>query len=199
MDGVTFPVPYHIDPENDQYDDECNSWQEGDETGLAITTDGFNFDFRQASSATGSGQMLVTQEQEMYASQREQPLLDSQGLSFRPVKVSSLEDPVPGQAVVENTTDLKLNISNASADSGYNSGSMSSRAITSDQPRHKYRKATVARVSKEDAPVPEDEVNYDALDVPFQDFLNGKTSGYGDVDSSDFNEYWTANYEVETS
>ena len=199
MDGVTFAVPYEIDPENDQYDDECHSWQEGDEMGLAITTDNFDFDFRQASSATGSGQMSVTQEQHMRATQSELPLLNSQSLGFKPVKVSSLEDPVPGQAVVESTTDLKLNISNASADSGYNSGSMSSRAITSDQPRHKYCKTTAAHVNKEDAPVPDDELNYDALNVPFQDFLNGESGEYGDVGSSEFNEYWTATYELETT
>ena len=131
--------------------------------------------------------------------QPEQALPESQHAGFKPVKVSSLTDPVPGQAAVEAHTDLKLNISNASADSGYNSGSMSSCPVVFDHSRYKHRKATAAHVVQDDAPVPDHELNYDALKIPFQDFTNGETAGYDDVGSSEFNEYWTASYGRETS
>lgn len=199
MDGVTFAVPYHIDPENDQYDDECHSWQEGDELGLAITTDSFNFDFRQPNATTESEQVFAIQEQHPYTLPPGHPLPGSQDLNFKPVKVSSLTDPVPGQATVDNYTDLKLNISNASADSGYNSGSMSRRPVALDQPRHKYCKATAAYASQTDGPVPDSELNLDALDIPYQEFLDGDTDEHGNVGGSNFDDYWTGRYGDETT
>ena len=52
MTKVVFPVPVLVDPENDKYDEECDSWSHGDELGLAISTEtvpsSFNFDFSSA-------------------------------------------------------------------------------------------------------------------------------------------------------
>ena len=43
---IMFRVPTPVDLENDQYDSESHSWQQGDELGLAITTsEDFDFNF----------------------------------------------------------------------------------------------------------------------------------------------------------
>ncbi|EXJ57911.1 hypothetical protein A1O7_05334 [Cladophialophora yegresii CBS 114405] len=188
--GVTFPVPMAIDPENDRYDEECNSWSHGDERGLAISTDSmpadFNFDFAAAfedlhKMEIESASAAITE--------------------FVPVKLASLDDPAAGTFTGSSTLKPKHSTT-SSVDSGYGSlghAASSASASTSSssfgtgpspktvQQGKNKGKRKAAQAAREPSPVPESAINYDALEVPFQDFsgvnldldLEGHLSQYG--------------------
>ncbi|EXJ54931.1 uncharacterized protein A1O5_12842 [Cladophialophora psammophila CBS 110553] len=172
--GVTFPVPLVVDPENDQYDEECNSWSHGDELGLAISTNAmageFDFDFASAFEELNKMQCVSM------------PL---PGSEFNPVKLSSLNES-SGEAST-GTSHLKPKHSTTSSvDSGYgslghasssasaSSSTTASRTPTKSKSAHKAGKNKGKRkapgFTKETSPVPESAINFDALNTPFQDF-----------------------------
>ncbi|OQV07054.1 hypothetical protein CLAIMM_11543 [Cladophialophora immunda] len=174
LSGVTFPVSLAVDPENDQYDDDCNSWSHGDERGLAISTDTmpgeFDFDFASAFEELNNMQGIAV------------PHPTSE---FNPVKLSSLSD--PAEEVSTRASELKPKHSTTSSvDSGYGSlghASSSASASSSTSPpgtQTKSRstpkagknkgKRKVPVFSKETSPVPESAIDFEALNIPFQDF-----------------------------
>ncbi len=174
MPSVTFPVHMIVDPENDKYDEECDSWSHGDEHGLAITTDsipeGFNFDF--ASAFHDLHKMEIDPEPAAVT-------------KFVPVKLASLDDPSARKSAVPN--DLKSKHSTTSSvDSGYGSlghASSSASASTTFAPSTRQTSPKQSRkggknkgkqkrapATKESSPVPESAINYEALEIPFQDF-----------------------------
>jgi hypothetical protein len=170
---VTFPVPMIIDPENDRYDEECNSWSHGDERGLAISTDSMpaNFDFDFASAFVDLHNM------EIESASAAMP-------EFVPVKLASLDNPSAQQS--KGSSALKPKHSTTSSvDSGYGSlghasssasaSTSSSSAGTDSNPKSTTHgknqgKRKTAQATREPSPVPESAINYDALEVPFQDF-----------------------------
>lgn len=159
--GVTFPATRMVDPENDVYDDQSNSWKPGDEMGLAISTD-FNFGF--ASTLNNPTQMeSMSAQPSAFASN---PVQQAGEESFPQVPPSDLKPK-------HSTT--------SSVDSGYGSlGHASSSASSGPtpicrQPGRDMRKGRVKRRqnAKESSPVPESDINFDAFDVSFQDFMDG--------------------------
>ncbi|KIW66453.1 hypothetical protein PV04_05788 [Phialophora macrospora] len=173
ISGVTFPVPMIIDPENDRYDEECNSWSHGDERGLAISTDSgpANFDFDFASAFVD----LHRPQPESAASVMPE---------FIPGNLASFDNPSAQQS--KGSSALKPKHSTTSSvDSGYGSlghASSSASASTSlsssgtgpnsKSTKHGKNKSKqkTAPAAREPSPVPESAINYDALEVPFQDF-----------------------------
>ncbi|OAL26098.1 hypothetical protein AYO20_10232 [Fonsecaea nubica] len=172
--GVTFPIPLAVDPENDRYDDECNSWSHGDELGLAISTDtvspDFDFDFASAFKELNNMQGTA---------------VAPSVTEFNPVKLSSLNDSTEG--TLTGASELKPKHSTTSSvDSGYgslghasSSASASSSTSTSGtrpkaKPTSKVGKNRGKRkgpeLPKEASPVPESAINFEALNIPFQDF-----------------------------
>ncbi|OCT50857.1 hypothetical protein CLCR_07930 [Cladophialophora carrionii] len=171
--AVTFPVPMIIDPENDRYDEECSSWSHGDERGLAISTDSmpadFNFDF----AATFED----LHNTEMGSASAAMP-------EFTPVKLASLDDPAAQPS--KGSSALKPKHSTTSSvDSGYgslghaSSSASASTSVSSSVPGSSPKtaqhgrnkgKRKAAQAAREPTPVPESAINYDALEVPFQDF-----------------------------
>lgn len=172
--GAKYLAGRATDPENDQYDKECNSWTQGDEQGLVIST-AFDFDLHlqpNLASAITDSDGNITPE----GSERRMP-------TFRPVRLASTEPPSQHNPAL--ASDLKANHSNASSvDSGYGSFRRSSVSppmsstvaplstdVNHGSPRGKNkgkRKATI----RESSPVPESAINFDALDVPFEEFMN---------------------------
>ncbi|KAJ9609780.1 hypothetical protein H2200_006108 [Cladophialophora chaetospira] len=176
--SVVFPVPLIVDPENDNYDEECHSWSHGDEHGLAISTDsmpaGFNFDFAAAFN-------------DLHKMEIETGPLDMP--EFVPVKLASLDDPYGENS--SGSTELKSKHSTTSSvDSGYGSlghasssasATATASAVVSNSANPTNPKQTkkagknkgkrkAAETARESSPVPESAINYDALEVPFQDF-----------------------------
>ncbi|KAK5223022.1 hypothetical protein LTR72_005859 [Exophiala xenobiotica] len=196
--NITFPISPVGDPENDQYDEECHSWTQGDERGLAISGD-FNFDFN---SELGSATPNLNQ---ATAAPCEPPRY-----SFHPVRLDSLEP-----SSVQSVSRLKANHSNASSvDSGY--GSFHKSSSTSSAPtasgsagagtrlinrpvRGKMKGKNIAqdgrdgRDGRDSSPVPESAINFDALDVPFEEFLAGALESgmdeFGNVGHNNLSEY----------
>lgn len=170
--GVTFSVTSNIDPENDQYDDECNSWSLGDDVGLALSTDfDFEFDSRAPSAI----------DEVPLRSSAPQPRMPTH--EFTPVKLSSLSDD-PGLQNSTAASELKPNHSTASSiDSGYGSLGRgpppSSEAGTGapklkrTRPKRETMKGTETSTPKESSPVPEADINFDALDLSFLEFSGG--------------------------
>lgn len=172
---VIFPIPMAVDPENDQYDEECNSWSHGDERGLAISTDNvpadFDFDFDSA-----------FQDLQKMEINPVPPVMSG----FTPVKLASLNEPSVEPSA--GASDLKPKHSTTSSvDSGYGSlGHASSSAsastsisstVTQSNSNPTKRgagknkgKRKAADVAKETSPVPESAINYDALEMPFHEF-----------------------------
>ena len=184
--GVTFPVPLAVDPEDDRYDEECDSWSHGDERGLAISTDtmpvDFEFDF-----ATAFDDL-----------QKPDTKLTAATIpNYNPVKLTSLND-LPDQKLIE-PADLKAKHSTSSSvDSGYGSlghaSSSASAAAASSAPtpfaspvknanskpatrrtglnkgKQKVTAAVAKMPAKPSSPVPDFAINYDALEESFQEF-----------------------------
>ncbi|KIW54082.1 hypothetical protein PV05_06471 [Exophiala xenobiotica] len=190
--NITFPISPVGDPENDQYDEECHSWTQGDERGLAISGD-FNFDFN---SGLGSAAQDLNQGT---AAPSEPPVY-----SFHPVRLDSLE-----HTSVQSVSRLKANHSNASSvDSGYGSfhkssstssaraasASASTGARPTNRPvRGKMKGKNIIRDARDSSPVPESAINFDALDVSFEEFLGGALEPgmdeFGNVEHNNLSEY----------
>ena len=186
LSGVTFAVTTPDDPEDDQYDDECGSWHQNDDSlGLAITTDTFDFDFSQSESMELMPKQLghVTQAAQNPVSSR-QP---ERTFEFRPVKVSSLDE----AATDGKSTSTTLPI----IDSAY--GSLESNHGSSNpRPNRHHVKSTansqlptIPQAMDLDMPVPEHELDMDALKIPFQDFLGADMDECGNIGGRSLTEY----------
>jgi len=195
MSGLVFPDIGCHDPANDRDDevddedddkDETTSWKAGDEAlGLALTTSNFVFDFEpelQSSQASVVEDGCPEPHPSLLPSSQLPPTTSNK---FTPVKlVSVADDPLPRKSV---PTNLKQNLSSASIDSGY--GSLGSRPSHST-PRAKAK----ASVVDHDEPVPESAINYNALDVPYEQFLGTDTDDFGNVDGNTLADYLDNTY-----
>jgi hypothetical protein len=174
--AATFQVPVSVDPENDCYDEECHSWSHGDELGLAISTD-FDFQFNPSLASA------VDELRQMQCPSAPNPIST---FEFTPVKLSSVADaPVSGSTTV--ASQLKTNHSTTSSvDSGYGSlghasalSSSSRPSLTApgtdskNRPTRDRMKGKSREEMKESSPVPESDINFAALGVPFQEFFGG--------------------------
>lgn len=167
-----FNVRTPADPETDGWDPASNSWQQGDELGLAVSTDSFAFPFNDENKPASQYNLRQTTS--------DVPLS-----SFQPVQLQSLTEPQPGISV---PTQLRSKLpSEASVDSGY--GSMHSRNRYA--PCHAGMPVAarggwapqpslpaVAQAEDEaialfNEPVPESQINYGALDMSFAEFTDG--------------------------
>lgn len=199
--SVTFHTARSLDPENDQYDEECHSWSHGDELGLAISTD-FNFDFDPTPASAGEE---LGQQQEISA-----PPPPS-AFKFTPVKLVSVADSPRDGTTVASQLNPKHSTS-SSVDSGYGSlghkSSSSSTPPSSTSPRPTLHPRPVrGRMKgkrreqvKESSPVPESAINYDALGVPFMEFLGGDLNldmdDLGNVGGESLSAYLDTRYPV---
>ncbi|KIX05679.1 uncharacterized protein Z518_03651 [Rhinocladiella mackenziei CBS 650.93] len=173
--GVTFPVPLTVDPENDRYDEKCNSWSHGDELGLAISAD-FDFGFNPTFSS-------AVEELNQTHSTPALPLPTT--TDFTPVRFESVEDnltdpnsTIPSQLKPSHST-------TSSVDSGYGSlghasssastwpSSTSSKPNLNKRPVRDQMKGKRKREVKEPSPAPESAINYNALEIPFHEFSGG--------------------------
>ncbi|EXJ93910.1 hypothetical protein A1O1_02303 [Capronia coronata CBS 617.96] len=199
-EASTTDIAHHaaanMDPENDHYDDQCNNWSHWDELGLALSTD-FNFDF-------GPSPPLVPDEVRPLQTSSMQSWAPAQG--YVPVKLSSVID-VPDAPAATTASPLKPNHSTTSSiDSGY--GSMGLASATSlggepsaatkpkkTRPRREKMKGTEVQAYKEASPVLEADVNYDALGVPFDEFLDGMgMDEFGNVAGETLTAYLDTQY-----
>ncbi|KAK6369845.1 uncharacterized protein PV06_01810 [Exophiala oligosperma] len=152
----TFPITPNHDPENDQYDEECHSWTQGDERGLALSSD-FNFDFDAGLGVTvnSSGPDIM-------------PRPPTTGQAFTPVRLASLEPMSNNQAAVNSG--LKANHSNASSlDSGY--GSL--RYPRGRQKGGGDGDGDGVADDRHSSPVPESAINWSALNTSLEEFIGG--------------------------
>ena len=196
----TFAVTTPGNPENDQYDDECSSWHQNDDSlGLAITTDNFNFEFLHPQNAEPIPKPdLATVATNLVPPPN--PL--ARNFEFRPVKVSTLTD-------VSSKHTSNITKSNSKVvpmiDSAY--GSLESNYSNSTgRPNRQHVKSTTSMrgttIKHEDnaqvpclrdpdfeVPVPEHELNMEALEVPWQDFLGAEMDEFGNVGGRSLTEY----------
>lgn len=185
---VNFAIATSGDPENDSYDSESGSWHQNDDSsGLAITAGSFNFDF----DSFTAPQMLETQNsQDPTASDMVPPPRPLQrSFEFRPVKVSTLVDGSEGKT--------PLAVKPIMIDSAY--GSLeSSHGDGSGRPSRLHVKSTTASHIKSqvasqdldvDMSVPEHELNMDALEIPFQQFLGAEMDECGNIEGRNLTEY----------
>ena len=213
--GVVFPTPIVTDVESDRYDDECNSWSHGDEHGLAISD--FTFDFNQSHSMVTGGFNQVPVD----AVAPSENTFNFQG--SQTTGISSHTQPQAPRPV----TQLKPKHSTTSSvDSGYGSfshrsSSASSRAVSASNSRSK---PTTQRPSKdklksktqltanpppppaqqpirEPSPVHESAINFDALDMPFHEFLGGgnwdmEVDEFGNVGGESLSAYLNSKYPI---
>ncbi|KIW18731.1 hypothetical protein PV08_03020 [Exophiala spinifera] len=167
----TFPISPTHDPEHDQYDEECHSWTQGDDPGLAFN---FDFDAGRTPAANSSGPDPIPQP----ATTRP---------TFAPVRLASLEPSSDNQAAV--ISQLKANHSNASSvDSGYGSlrhpHARYSSVVSGTQPQSRPTRGRVKgngdRIADDgpSSPVPESAINWAALNTSLEDFIeNAVESG----------------------
>jgi hypothetical protein len=208
-----FNIPTPADVENDTWGNGADSWREGDECGLAITTDAFEFPFSDrnehaAFDVNGNGDSAGAFSTTIAAP-----------TAFRPVNINSLAD----HSDVVIPTQLKAKMpSDASTDSGY--GSLRSRERTVPTPgivggavlsskssgdawemavdgygsgganlnaassslyfghvADVCHGASTNAFAGADLPVPDHEINYDALDEPFHEFTAGRAWDLGQL------------------
>ena len=173
---ITFAVATPGNPEDDQYDSESGSWHQNDDSlGLAISTDPFNFEFQHTPSALTPQPVLAAGGQGSLP-----PKHSERTLQFRPVKVSSLDDVDANNTTSTSKPALII-------DSAY--GSLESNHGNPRPSRH-HVKATVGTVDCDlDMPVPEHELNMDALKIPFQDFLGAEMDECGNIGGRSLTEY----------
>ncbi|KAI1624080.1 hypothetical protein EDD37DRAFT_399043 [Exophiala viscosa] len=169
--GTKFAAGAATDPENDQYDKDSGSWTQGDEQGLAISTD-FDFDIQPTIDSA------VTDLDENARPEGSTRCISA----FKPVRLSSMEPPSTQNPAI--ASGLKANHSNASSvDSGYGSRRPSMSQTSANHPassaaKHNGRPVQdkVKGKSKEPirpaSPVPESDINFNAFDVSFEEFLN---------------------------
>ncbi|KAL6243486.1 hypothetical protein RBB50_009478 [Rhinocladiella similis] len=187
-----FPIPPIHDPEHDQYDEECHSWTQGDERGLALSND-FNFDFNASLGAAANSSGPDTM-----------PGPPTAGLAFNPVRLASLEPSSNNQAAVNSQ--LKANHSNASSvDSGYGSlrqpSARYSSVVSGTKPqsrpargRMKVNGDSVAD-DRDSSPVPESAINWTALNTSLEDFIgNAVESGMDEFGNLPFDP--SSNYQL---
>lgn len=209
--GVVFPTPIVTDVENDRYDDECHSWSHGDEhaissgftfdfnPGLALVTDGihpipadgitpsenlFNFQPMQQANTSINTQPRpqapapVTQLKSKHSTTSS---VDSGYGSFSHRSSTASSRPVSAST----------SMSNSNSSSNINSTKPGMRRPAREKAKAKDRTPPtpapaplppVHREIREPSPVHESAINFDALDVPFSEFL-GKD---GDMDLDEF-------------
>lgn len=168
-----FNVRTPADPENDNWDSSSHSWQQGDELGLAVTTnDGFAFPFNVDSKPPA--QVPVGQAAGNVSS-----------LSFQPVKLQSLTEPESGSTVPTQLTAKLPSV--ASVDSGY--GSMHTRnrfapstagmPVAANGGWVPYPSAPALGENHNGVPaqsahpVPDSQIDWGALDMSFTEFTDG--------------------------
>lgn len=213
--GVVFPTPIVTDVENDRYDDECNSWSHGDEQGLAISD--FTFDFNPSLSIVTEG-----------FNQMPPNVVDvsENHFNFQGVQPNSITSNTQPQAPKPVTQLKPKHSTTSSVDSGYGSfshrsSSASSRPVSASNSRSRpatQRPAKDKLKSKapptpnppppppqqpirEPSPVHESAINFDALDVPFHEFLGGgnwdmEVDEFGNVGGESLSAYLNSKYPV---
>ncbi|KAK4938129.1 hypothetical protein LTR10_021369 [Elasticomyces elasticus] len=169
--GTKSSVGAATDSENDQYDKESGSWTQGDERGLAISTD---FDFAIQSTLTSA----VTDQDGNVTPEGSKRCISA----YKPVRLASMEPPSDQNAAI--ASGLKANHSNASSvDSGYGSRrpSMSQTSANHTTPSAAKRngrpvqdkvKGKSRETVRPTSPVPESDINFNAFDISFEEFLN---------------------------
>ena len=173
---ITFAVTTPGNPEDDQYDSESGSWVQNDDSlGLALTTDAFNFDFQQSQPsepmlASDSGQGVAP------LNHTERPF------EFRPVKVSSLDNSLERNQPSTSKLGAVLDSAYGSLESNHGNGN--------GRPSRHHVKGTVGAMDCDyNLPVPENELNMEALKIPFQDFLGADMDECGNIGGRSLTEY----------
>ena len=184
---ITFAVTTPGNPEDDQYDSESGSWVQNDDSlGLALTTDAFNFEFQHSQPSESLAKRLSCASDQVLAptEHTERPF------EFRPVKVSTLGD----SPVNTETSALKvgpiIDSAYGSLESNHGSGNPRPRRhIKSTAGAMRYNHGNHPDAAEMDIPVPENELNMQALSVPFQDFLGADMDECGNIGGRSLTEY----------
>ncbi len=185
---VTFAVRTPGNPEDDQWDEDCNSWhQDDDSRGLAITTDAFNFDFQhsQASEPTpkgtlsGGGNGAVAKKHPERLSK------------FRPVKISSLDNVSLDNENTTSKISAVIDSTYGSLDSNHGNGNPRPyrQHVKSTTGAMDYDHGALSRTADLGVPVPEHELNMEALKVSFHDFLGADMDECGNIGGKSLTEY----------
>ncbi|KAK5055979.1 hypothetical protein LTR84_012529 [Exophiala bonariae] len=200
--GMAFPTPIDTDVENDRYDDECHSWSHGDEH---VISPGFTFDFNAGLGvATIGDEQLISSDgvtnadnipniQQFNTSNYAQPQALAPVTQLKPKhSTSSSVDSGYGSFSHRSSTASSRPVSASHSTSSNNVKSGIGR-LGRDKSREKIKGKALPNPAplppstprlevRVPSPVNESAINFDALDVPYSEFL-GKD---GEMDLDEF-------------
>lgn len=204
--GVGFSPQIVTDVENDRYDDECNSWRHGDEHAISP---GFTFDFNPGLGVVTDSENRTTLPGRNATAETlynfEQPVQKPNTSSYTqpqaPAPVTQLQPKHSTTSSVDSgygsfshrSSTASSRPGSASHSTANNNTKSGMRRLARDKSRDKNKdKALSAPAAlppsppkqeiRAPSPIIESAINFDALDVPFSEFL-GKD---GDMDLDEF-------------